>query len=89
MSCAAWPGAGDRKLCNQETMLLFAAWSNLSWRPSLDGYGKAFGAHLARVASGKTGLERGGYVSRNEMRKSAENRTQYRCAKWNKTLLDE
>jgi len=78
---------GDRKLCNQETMLAFCRMeqSFLAAHPWTDTAKAVWVRTWQRVASGKTGLERGGI--RQSQRNAQIGRKSHSvsgCAKWNK-----
>jgi len=82
---------GDRKLCNQETMLAFCRMeqSFLAAHPWTDTAKAVWVRTWQELQAGKRDWSVAEYVSRNEMRKSAENRTQYRVCEMEQTLLDE
>ena len=82
---------GDRKLCNQATMLAFCRMEQAFWRPHpwTDTAKAVWVRTWQELQAGKRDWSVAEYVSRNEMRTIGRNLTQYRVCEMEQTLLDE
>jgi len=82
---------GDRKLCNQETMLAFCRTEQLflAAHPWTDTAKVVWLRTWGELRAGKRQWSVAEYVSRNEAHKPAEKRTQYRVCEVEQTLFDE
>jgi len=82
---------GDRKLCNQETMLAFCRTDQffLAAHPWTDTAKVVWLRTWGELRAGKRQWSVAEYVSRNEAHKPAEKRTQYRVCEVEQTLFDE
>lgn len=82
---------GDRKLCNQETMLAFCRTEQffLAAHPWTDTAQALWVRTWQELQAGKRAWTPAEYVSRNETRKPVEKRTQYRVCEVAQALLDE
>ena len=82
---------GDRKLCNQETMLAFCRTDQLflAAHPWTDTAKAVWLRTWQELRAGKRDWTAAEYVSRNEAHKPAEKRTQYRVCEVEQALFDE
>jgi transposase len=82
---------GDRKLCNQETMLAFCRTEQffLAAHPWTDTAKAVWLRTWQELQAGKRDWTAAEYVSRNEAHKPAEKRTQYRVCEMEQALFDE
>ena len=82
---------GDRKLCNQETMLAFCRTEQffLAAHPWTDTAKALWVRTWQELQAGKRAWTPAEYVSRNETRKPVEKRTQYRVCEVAQALFDE
>ena len=82
---------GDRKLCNQETLLAFCRTeqSFLAPHPWTDTAKTVWLDTWQELEAGKRSWTAVEYVSRNQAHKPVEKRTQYRVCEVTHTLLDE
>ena len=82
---------GDRKLCNQETLLAFCRTeqSFLAPHPWTDTAKTVWLDTWQELEAGKRAWTAVEYVSRNQAHKPVEKRTQYRVCEVTHTLLDE
>jgi transposase len=82
---------GDRKLCNQETMLAFCRTEQtfLAAHPWTDTAKAVWVRTWQELQARKRDWSVAEYVSRNEAHKPAEKRTQYRVCEVEQTLFDE
>ena len=82
---------GDRKLCNQGTMLAFCRTeqSFLAAHPWTDTAKAVWVRTWQELQAGKRDWSVAEYVSRNEAHKPAEKRTQYRVCEVEQPLFDE
>ena len=82
---------GDRKLCNQETMLAFCRTQQLflAAYPWTDTAKAVWLCTWAELQAGKREWTAVEYISRNEAHKLVEKRTRYRVCEVEQTLWDE
>lgn len=82
---------GDRKLCNQETMLAFCRTEQffLAAHPWTDTAKAMWVRTWQELQAGKRVWTAAEYVSRNQVRKPVEKRTQYRVCEVEQALFDE
>jgi transposase len=82
---------GDRKLCNQDTLLAFCRTDQLflAAHPWTDTAKAVWLRTWQELQAGKRVWSAAEYVSRNEAHKPAEKRTQYRVCEVEQTLFDE
>lgn len=82
---------GDRKLCNQDTLLAFCRTDQLflAAHPWTDTAKAVWLRTWGELQAGKRVWSAAEYVSRNEAHKPAEKRTQYRVCEVEQTLFDE
>ena len=82
---------GDRKLCNQDTLLAFCRTEQLflAAHPWTDTAKAVWLRTWGELQAGKRVWSAAEYVSRNEAHKPAEKRTQYRVCEVEQTLFDE
>jgi transposase len=82
---------GDRKLCNQDTLLAFCRTDQffLAAHPWTDTAKTVWLRTWGELQAGKRVWTVAEYVSRNEAHKPAEKRTQYRVCEVEQTLFDE
>jgi len=82
---------GDRKLCNQETMLAFCRTDQLflAAHPWTDTAKAVWLRTWQELRAGKRDWTAAEYVSRNEAHKPAKKRTQYRVCEVEQALFDE
>jgi len=82
---------GDRKLCNQDTLLAFCRSDQLflAAHPWTDTAKAVWLRTWGELQAGKRVWTAAEYVSRNEAHKPAEKRTQYRVCEVEQTLFDE
>jgi transposase len=82
---------GDRKLCNQDTLLAFCRTDQLflAAHPWTDTAKMVWLRTWGELQAGKRAWTSAEYVSRNEAHKAAEKRTQYRVCEVEQTLFDE
>lgn len=82
---------GDRKLCNQDTLLAFCRTDQLflAAHPWTDTAKAVWLRTWGELQAGQRVWSAAEYVSRNEAHKPAEKRTQYRVCEVEQTLFDE
>jgi len=82
---------GDRKLCNQDSLLAFCRTDQLflAAHPWTDTAKAVWLRTWGELQAGKRVWTAAEYVSRNETRKPVEKRTQYRVCEVEQTLFDE
>lgn len=82
---------GDRKLCNQDTLLAFCRTDQLflAAHPWTDTAKAVWLRTWGELQAGKRVWSAAEYVNRNEAHKPAEKRTQYRVCEVEQTLFDE
>lgn len=82
---------GDRKLCNQDTLLAFCRTDQLflAAHPWTDTAKAVWLRTWGELQAGKRVWSAAEYVSRNEAHKPAEKRTHYRVCEVEQTLFDE